>query len=147
IRVTSLGGRYHFDDDWEFPDTQEASFEFANGATIVWQGQSCNGLPTHGRSRGTAILGTTGSVVLDRDGYTVYDVKSKVVKEVVAKEKTSGLDVSADDSATTLHIANFLDAIRTGAALHAPIDEGAKSVLLCHLGNIAQTTGRKLRID
>src|SRR5205823_3146873 len=109
--------------------------------------QSCNGLPTHGRGRGTAILGTTGSVVLDRDGYTVYDVKNKVVKEVVAKEKTSGLDVSADDSATTLHIANFLDAIRTGAALHAPIDEGAKSVLLCHLGNIAQTTGRKLRTD
>src|SRR5437870_5665719 len=28
IRVTSTGGRYHFDDDWEFPDTQEAAFEF-----------------------------------------------------------------------------------------------------------------------
>jgi hypothetical protein len=37
--------------------------------------------------------------------------------------------------------------VRTGAALHQPIAEGAKSVLLCHLGNIAQSTGRALRTD
>src|SRR5712664_1001294 len=55
-RVTSKGGRYHFDDDWEFPDTQEATFEFPGGKTIIWEGQSCNGLATYGRSRGTAIL-------------------------------------------------------------------------------------------
>src|SRR5256885_10345119 len=48
---------------------------------------------------------------------------------------------------TALHIANFVDAIRSGAALHQPIEEGAKSVLLGHLGNIAQTTGRALRVD
>jgi hypothetical protein len=40
-----------------------------------------------------------------------------------------------------------VDAIRTGAALRQPIEEGAKSVLLGHLGNIAQSTGRALRID
>src|SRR5205814_469211 len=68
VRVTSVGGRYHFDDDWEFPDTQEACFEFAGGKTIIWQGQSCNGLPTFGRDRGTAILGTTGSVSTPRAG-------------------------------------------------------------------------------
>src|SRR5207247_7797317 len=70
-RVTSVGGRYHYADDWEFPDTQEVCFEFADGKTIIWQGQSCNGLSTFGRSRGTAILGSAGSVVLDRDGYTM----------------------------------------------------------------------------
>jgi len=48
---------------------------------------------------------------------------------------------------TGLHIDNFVDAIRTGSALRQPIEEGAKSVLLCHLGNIAQTTGRALRTD
>ena len=45
-RVISTGGRYHFEDDWEFPDTQEATFEFEGGKTIIWQGQSCNGLQT-----------------------------------------------------------------------------------------------------
>ena len=146
-RVTSVGGRYHFADDWEFPDTQEACFEFAGGKTIIWQGQSCNGLGTYGRARGTAILGTAGSVVLDRDGYTVYDLKEKVVKSSLAVRAGDGLNTGADDDMTALHIDNFVDAIRTGAALHQPIEEGAKSVLLGHLGNIAQSTGRALRID
>src|SRR2546422_1828346 len=78
-RVTSAGGRYHFDDDWEFTDTQEAGFEFEGQKTIVWQGFSCNGFPTQNRSRGTSIHGTAGSVVLDQDGYTVYDLQNKVV--------------------------------------------------------------------
>ncbi|HTI05173.1 MAG TPA: Gfo/Idh/MocA family oxidoreductase [Gemmatimonadales bacterium] len=148
-RVASTGGRYQFNDDWEFPDTQEATFEFPGGETIIWQGQSCNGLQTFGRGRGTAILGTGGSVVLDRDGYIVYDLKNQVVKQVAARKPSDGLNVSADDTATGLHIANFVDGVRSGssASLHQPIDSGAKSVLLCHLGNIAQQTGRGLRTD
>jgi len=146
-RVTSTGGRYHFDDDWEFPDTQEAAFEFPGGKTIIWEGQSCNGLATYGRSRGTAILGTTGSVVMDRDGYVVYDLKNTVVKQNLATEAGDGLNISSDDDMTRLHIENFVAAIRTGAALRQPIEEGAKSVLLCHLGNIAQWTGRALKVD
>jgi predicted dehydrogenase len=145
--VSSSGGRYHFQDDWEFPDTQEATFEFAGGKSIIWQGQSCNGLMLFDRSRGTAILGTNGSIVLDRDGYVQYDVKQKVVKENIEPKQTATVDLLADDAATTLHMQNFLGAIRTGEALRAPISDAAKSVLLCHLGNIAQTTGRKLRID
>lgn len=147
VRVTSSGGRYHFDDDWEFTDTQEAIFEFAGGKTIIWQGQSCNGLETYGRSRGTSIVGTTGSVVMDRDGYVVYDLQNKVVKQNLATQAGDGLNLSADDDMTRLHIQNFVDAVRTGTALHQPIDEGAKSVLLCHLGNIAQWTGRALKVD
>ncbi|MEO7083297.1 MAG: hypothetical protein ABI442_10350 [Gemmatimonadaceae bacterium] len=42
--MVSTGGRYHFADDWEFPDTQDATFEFSEGRTIIWQRQSCNGL-------------------------------------------------------------------------------------------------------
>ena len=144
--VASTGGRFHFADDWQFPDTQEALFEFEGGKSIVWQGQSCNGALTQGRSRGTIVLGTTGSVVMDRDGYTIYDLKNKVVKESIGA-KTDSLNISADDVATTVHMQNFVDAVRSGVALHAPIVEGAKSVLLCHLGNIAQQTGRKLKID
>jgi predicted dehydrogenase len=147
VRITSTGGRHHFADDWEFPDTQEAVFDFSDGKSIVWQGQSCNGLGTFGRSRGAAILGTTGSVVLDRNGYVVYDLKNKVVKQSIASESQDSLNVSADDTATRIHVDNFIDGIRSGAALHAPIEEGAKSVLLCHLGNIAQVTKRAIRTD
>src|SRR5919109_1217204 len=145
--VVSTGGRFHFADDWEFPDTQQATFEFDNGKSIVWQGQSCNGLQMYGRARGTVILGTGGSVVVDRDGYVVYDLKNAVVKEFAARPTTDGINTLADDPLTQLHIDNFVAAVRTGTALNAPIEEGAKTVLLCHLGTISQQVGRKLRID
>ena len=145
--VYSNGSRNHFDDDWQFPDTQEAIWEFEGGKSIVWQGQSCNGLPTMGRSRGTSILGTSGNLVIDQDGWVITDLKNKVVKESVAAEKGDALNTTGDDALTELHMVNFLDAIRTGAKLNLPIEDGAKTGMLCHLGTIAQQTGRKLRID
>jgi predicted dehydrogenase len=145
--VSSVGGRYHFTDDWEFPDTQQVTFDFGGEKTIVWQGQSCNGVLTFGRGRGTHILGTNGSIVLDRDGYVQYDVNGKVVKEVRESATSDGLNLVGDDAATSAHMENFANAIRAGEALRSPIVEGVASVLLCHLGNIAQGTGRTLRLD
>jgi predicted dehydrogenase len=145
--VSSAGGRYHFDDDWEFTDTQEAVFEFEGGKTLIWQGQSCNGTRILGRGRGAQILGTAGSVVLDRDGYVQYDLKGAVVKEGREAAVADGLDFAGNDAHTSAHIENFANGVRTGEALRSPVSEIAKSVLLCHLGNIAQYTGRKLRIE
>jgi predicted dehydrogenase len=146
--VVSSGTRKHFDDDWEFPDAQEATWEFPGGKTIVWHGQSCNGLPMYGRARGTAILGTGGSLVIDQDGFAIADVKGKAVRQSSAAQKVvDAVETTGDDALTRLHMRNFLDAIRTGAKLNAPIADGAKTGMLCHLGTIAQQTGRKLRTD
>jgi predicted dehydrogenase len=145
--VISTGGRFHFADDWQFPDTQEATFVFDGGKSIVWQGQSCNGLELYDRSRGTTVLGTNGSVVVDRDGYVHYDLKNKVVKEVKAAPKGDALNTVGDDWLTQLHVDNFINAVRTGTPLSAPIEDGAKTGTLCHLGTISQQLGRKLSID
>src|SRR5207253_3903413 len=40
-RVTCSGSRYHFQDDWETPDTYVASFDFGDKA-ISWEGRSCD---------------------------------------------------------------------------------------------------------
>jgi predicted dehydrogenase len=146
-RVTSAGGRYHFEDDWEFPDTQDAGWDFPGGKTIVWQGRSCNGFPILNRGRGTSIHGTEGTVVADRDGYAVYDLRNKEVENHVGQDRTDALDTRGGDAMTDRHIANFIAAIRTGERLNAPIAEGRKSVLLCHLGNLAQWNGGALQID
>ncbi len=147
VRVNSSGGRYHFDDDWEFYDTQEVAFDFEEGKTITWDGRSCNGLPVLDRERGTAVHGTEGTIVLDRNGYVLYDEKNAVVKEVKEKDVESTMDTTGGGDLTDRHIANFLEAIRNGRPLHAPIDEGHKSVLLCHLANIAQKVGETLHCD
>ena len=145
--VVSTGGRFHYADDWQFPDTQEATFVFDGAKSIIWQGQSCNGLDLYERSRGTTVLGTNGSVVVDRDGYVVYDLKNKVLKKVDAAPKGDSLNTVGDDWLSQLHIDNFVNAVRTGAKLSAPIEDGAKTGILCHLGTISQQVGRKLTID
>ena len=147
--VSSVGHRFHAQDDWEFPDTQDATYEFGadGGKIIVWQGQSCNGLKTYDRDRGTMILGTGGSVIVDRDGFVQLDLKGKVVRQSMASQATDGVNTLSDDPLTELHTHNFLDAVRTGAKLTAPISDGAKTGLLCHLGTIAHQTGRRLTID
>jgi predicted dehydrogenase len=146
-KVTSAGGRYHFDDDWECPDTQVASFEFANGATITWEGRSCNGRPIENRGRGASIHGTEGTAVIDRSGYVIYDNENNEVARRIRDDTVDALDTRGGGSLTDLHIANFLDAIRGDATPAAPIDEGHKTQLLCHLGNIAQRTDGAVRCD
>jgi len=147
--VSSVGSRFHDKDDWEFPDTQDATFEFgANGGKVIaWYGQSCNGIRLYNRDRGTVILGTGGSMIIDQDGYVIADLKNKVVKQSLASQATDGVNTISDDPLTELHMRNFVDAVRTGAKLNAPIEDGAKTGMLCHLGTIAHQTGRTLRID
>jgi predicted dehydrogenase len=146
-RVTSSGGRYHFDDDWECPDTQVASFEFEGGATIAWEGRSCNGRPIEGRGRGASIHGTGGTVVMDRSGYVIYDNENNEISRRVRGQAEDALDTRGGGSLTDLHITNFLDSITDGIGLNAPIEGGHKSQLLCHLGNIAQRTDGAIACD
>ena len=61
--------------------------------------------------------------------------------------KGDSLNTVGDDWLSQLHIDNFVNAVRTGAKLSAPIEDGAKTGILCHLGTISQQVGRKLTID
>jgi predicted dehydrogenase len=146
-KVTSSGGRYQFHDDWETTDTQVASFEFGSGAAISWEGRSCNGRPIEGRDRGASIHGTEGTAIIDRSGYVIYDRENKEVARRLRGESEDALDTRGGGALTDLHLANFQAAIRGDAAPAAPIEEGHKTVLLCHLGNIAQRTTGSLTCD
>jgi predicted dehydrogenase len=146
-KVTSSGGRYHFDDDWEAYDTQVASFEFSGGQTITWEGRSCNGRPVEGRGRGASIHGEKGTVIMDRRGYVVYDLDNQEIRRNDDEADEDSLDTRGGGGMTSAHIANFLASIRGTETPRAPVADARKSQLLCHLGNIAQRTGHTLRCD
>ncbi len=147
VRVSSAGGRFHFEDDWEFYDTQVASYDFDGGKTISWEGKSCNPSPIKDRGRGSLIHGTEGTVLIDREGYVVYDLDNREIWRRTRPSRSSALDTRGGDQLTDFHVANFAAAIRDGETLNAPISEGHISTLLCHLGNIAQHQGRTLTCD
>ena len=148
-KVTSAGGRYAFKDDWETPDTQVATFEFGKNKSITWEGRSCNKMDVEGASRGFIIYGDKGTLVnYGNDDYKIYDADNKLVKEVQSASKNDGTNtVSATGNLDLFHFHNFIEAIRGKTKINSPIDEGHKSVLLCHLANIAQRTGRTLHCD
>ena len=148
-KVVSSGGRYAFKDDWETPDTQVASFEFANGKAITWEGRSCNNFPIEGSGRGFIIYGDKGTLVNDGNAdYKIFDDKNKLVKEVKSDVKADPTNpVSASGNLDLYHFDNFVKAIRGETQINSPVNEGHKSVLLCHLANIAQRTGRTLHCD
>jgi predicted dehydrogenase len=148
-RVTASGGRYHFKDDWEFYDTLNTSFEYS-GKLIEWEGRCCNDMPIYNRDRGLAVYGTTGAVIIDRDGYEVHDLKGKMVKEFKVQKagKTSSGDIVGADSMTDQHFKNFLDAIKTpGTKLDSPIDDASKSVAVLLMSNIAYELKRDLKVN
>jgi predicted dehydrogenase len=145
-RVTSSGGRYHFKDDWQFYDTLVTSFEYED-TLISWEGKSCQGMKCYGRDRGSTIMGTTGTVLVDRDGYEIYDLKGNMTKQFRSGNKTSSTDLVGSDSMTDTHFANFIAGIRKGEKLNAPVSEGNIAVTMLQLSNIAWEVNRELHLD
>ncbi len=132
--VTSTGGRYHFDDDQQTPDTNIVAFDFGH-ATITWEGRSCQNHPIEGTTFGVAFYGTEGTMIMDSGSFKIMDPKNQLVSEVKG------------DGSDTQHLQNFLDCIRSGERPTGDIEIGHKSTMLCHLGNIAYRTGHTLHLN
>jgi predicted dehydrogenase len=147
IRVTSAGGRYRYNDDWQTPDTQVITLEFNNNTSVSWEGRSCNGKDIEGAPVGVIFYGDNGSMFIDGNGYTLFDLESKEIKKIKDETVDARNVASPADHLDVGHIQNFLDAITKGTRLNSHIAEGHKSTLLCQLGNIALRSGNALKTD
>jgi predicted dehydrogenase len=132
-RVTFNGGRYHFDDDQETPDTGAAVFDFGTTG-VTWDNSSC--VPRAGENLAfVTFYGDHGSLACAGGGtYKVFDPKGKEIGQ------GSGPAGERD------HFEDFFACIRSGRRPRADAAECQKSTLLCHLGNIAYRTGHALNI-
>ncbi len=146
--VSSAGGRYHYSDDWEVPDTQVITWEVP-GITITWEGRSCNGGLIDNRSHGVIFYGELGALHTGDNSYNVFDNKNKLVKEVksdvIISESLN--TTSPGEALDALHVKDFLDNIRNNRKPFADAQNGHKSALWLHLGNISQRAGRSLSVD
>ncbi len=145
-RVASLGGKYYFDDDQQFPDTQTAVFEYDGDGSVgnrrqltfemrIWD----TNYPTNTDS-GAEYYGTAGKMLLSKRGkLLVWDEKNRRIDKPVAKNPAP-LKI-------THHQQDFIDAIKTSRRPNADIEIGFRSAALCHLANIANRLRRTVEFD
>jgi predicted dehydrogenase len=148
--VTSFAYKNHFKEDgWTMYDTMDVAFVFPQDKLIKWKCQCRNGYKTYGRDRGTVIYGTKGSTIIDRDGYEVFGLDGKKLRERKSTVKSHATALGGSGVGLDfLHPQNFFEAIRGKEKLNSSLEQGVDSTLLCHLANISYKEGnRTLALD
>lgn len=141
-RIAALGGKYFFDDDQQFPDTQNVLFEYepdtegGRPRQLIFEQRIWAPYFEQGYENGDAFYGTDGIMLLGKHGgWKLFGPRNKL------REQMSG---SPDLRA---HHDDFFRCIREGSTPNADIEIGHLSSSLCHLGNIATRVGRVLEFD
>lgn len=134
VETASTGGIFGYAEDArETPNTQVVQHTFADGTlfTIDVRNRHTPSSPS------TIVLGTEGYM----QDTTLYDPDDKVIPDDSPRE--------APDNSSVAHMTNFLKAVQAQdpGAVPATPEQGHVAAALCHLGNIAYRTGRKLRFD
>lgn len=137
LRVGSAGGRYHFVDDQETPDTQTVTYDFGR-QTVVWEHRSCVPQPVEGEPSGIEFVGEKASVIIGRVGYRILDPRGREIRRV-----------EGEDTVSASHaVGAFLSRIlRRGTDPAAGVEDAHKSTLLVHVGNIAHRIGHSVALN
>ena len=140
-KITSMGGKFLWDDCKEVPEVLTSVYNYPDeGKIIQFEVRPWCTNTEEGATVGNIFYGDKGILVVD--GYSKY-------KTYLGKDRTPGQ--SGDDGAmeasgmdrgaggTDGHFKNFIEAVRKHDAsiLNAPIETGHLSSGLAHLGNIA----------
>ncbi|MCD6354109.1 MAG: Gfo/Idh/MocA family oxidoreductase [Prolixibacteraceae bacterium] len=140
--VMAMGGKFAYPDDAaETPDTLQALYEF-DGYTVLWDhGTGIDG-GYYGRSHGVAFVGNNGTLVVDRNGW-------EVIPEGGKNPKMDRVDlIKGDGQGLNNHMKNFIEGIKNNNRnTHTNVEIAANTARVCHLGNIAFKTGRRLYWD
>ncbi|MEX0641541.1 MAG: Gfo/Idh/MocA family oxidoreductase [Pirellulales bacterium] len=142
--ISGAGGIYRLDDEREFPDTQQVTFEYAtdgpaeNRRMLIYEQRLWTTNYPYNVDSGVEFYGTNGQMFLSRRGKVqVVDGQNKRVELKI--------ELRAQDERA--HAANFCEAVRGPGKLNADIEVAHLSTALCHLGNIATRVRRALKFD
>lgn len=141
-RVSGMGGKFSFNDDQQFPDTQYICFDYpgdgevGNRRQLVFEMRLWSRYGLEGVDNGNAFYGTKGWMLVSKRGILkLFD------------ERNNSQAVKTERPRVSSHFENFIHAIRGEEELRAEIQVGHLSASLCHLGNIAARLDRGFEFD
>lgn len=147
--VDSIGGRYYYEDDYEFPDTQMVTYQFGRDASMWMESRSCNAGPVEGLYSGVGFYGEKGNLFIHGGNvYKIRNHKGKIIKEIKSSLKfEDGNQMNPSEALDAFHFRNWFDGIRKGTRLNSPLSEACISTQLAQYGSIAQQVGHSLEIN
>lgn len=139
-KITSMGGKFLWDDCKEVPEIQTSVYHYPKEKKIIqfevrnW----CTNLED-GAGVGNIFYGDKGYLVVN--GYGTY--------ETFLGEKREKGPARSESGELTLHIRNWFEAIRARdmSIQNGPVQTGHLASSLAHLGNISYRLGRQLEFD
>jgi len=143
--VSSIGGRYAWDDNGQTPNTHVIRYEYAQ-APITFE---IRDLPTAtGKKDRCEYMGASYGIVVEGEDATyigfdtgkVIDPSGKTLREIKGS--------TGPDGGRQLHRENFVQAVRSRktSELNCDVQTGHLSSALCHLGNISHRVGETISL-
>lgn len=136
-KITSLGGKFTFDDDKQTPEVQTSLYHYpAQKKMIQFEVRHWCTNREDGAEVGNLFYGTKGYMVIK--GYDTYETFLGQRREKGPSRKAGGD-----------HYANWIKAIRSRKTedQHGPVETAHMASSLAHLGNIAFRLERVLTFD
>lgn len=144
-QIAALGGKYHFDDDQQFPDTMTATFEYPGDGHVghrkqlVFEMRLWSTTFPYNVDSGVEFWGTAGKLFFSRRGkLELTDARNRRVD----RQPEHRLLMSVPGN-----LQRFLDAVRGRTDPSADAVTAHLSASLCHLANISCRLGRSLEFD
>jgi predicted dehydrogenase len=141
-RVAALGGKYYFDDDQEWPDTQYVVCEYdaGNGGAkprqFIYEQRIWSPYVQEDYENGCAFYGTKGMLIIGHSvGWKLFGERNKPLEQM-----KGSVDLPA-------HHQNFINACLKGEKLAAPTEVGHISASICHLANIGGRLRKTIEFD
>ena len=132
--VSGYGGQYVVHDAKQWPDTQTVMYHYPE-TTLVWEQRHWSRFaPGGGEGNCCEISGDNGSILIDRGGWRFFK-----------RAKNAKPEIHPASELERAHVMSFASAVRGLGTPSAPLVEGCKSAILCHLGNIATRLNRSVR--
>jgi predicted dehydrogenase len=147
LGAISAGGKWGFPEDIrETPDTQQSIVEFPH-FSLLWEHMIGCGVGPWQREHGCEFHGENGLLVVDRGGWEVYSETDKLKQpdRVYRMTPLPRQPVAGDFHFE--HVKNFIACLKSRKAPIADVEVAHKSVLACHLGNIALRLRRYVKWD
>ncbi len=139
-RITSMGGKFLWDDCKEVPEVQTSIYHYPKQKKIIqFEVRNWNTNLEDGAGVGNIFYGEKGYMVVK--GYGTY--------ETYLGEKREKGPSRSESGELGLHFMNWFDAVRARdmSIQHGPVQTGHLASGLAHLGNISYRLGRQLTFD